>query len=455
MSHRNNLYSCTKCGAQTSKWSGRCSECGGWGTLGEDDGAVTAQEVKRSDVKPGKTQSFAKLEDATAGKRLSTLIPCFDRVLSGGLVSGSVTLVGGEPGVGKSTLLAQLGLAMANAGKSVLYVTGEESPTQIRLRLDRLSPRIPDAFSFLDMTQADIISATIRETKPALAIIDSVQTLRTPTVPGEPGNMTQVRASAAIITEAAKQSGVPVILVGQVTKDGDLAGPRLLEHLVDTVFMMEGDRTQLYRILRVVKHRFGSTEESAIMQMTERGLEEVLDPSAAFIGDRPRNVPGSLVTCLTEGARPLLVEVQALVTQTGFGLPTRRATGADLNRISLLLAVLSRRAGVSFGDQDAFINVVGGVEAKDPSIDLALALALVSAKNDRPLPADMMAVGEIGLAGEIRPVPRLDLRLKEAARLGFATAIIPDAKVVAPANMELLKCRTVRDALVATGSHPL
>ena len=451
------LYHCTKCDAQFSKWSGQCPECGAWSTIIEGLSAETNAErpVSSPNTRPGKTQPFATLEGGSHEPRSATGLDLWDRILSGGFVRGSVTLLGGEPGIGKSTLLAQLALIVAAQNKPVLYVTGEESPNQVYLRLKRLSPAIPSSFAFLDHTQADVIAATIRETKPHLTIIDSVQTLKLPTVTGEAGNATQVRASAAVIAEAAKQTGCSVVLVGQVTKEGELAGPRLLEHLVDTVLMMEGDRSQAFRLLRVVKHRFGTTEESSILTMGEQGLIEVLDPSAAFIGDRPKGTSGSVVSCLLQGARPLLIELQALVTPAGFGVPSRRVTGADANRLSLLLAVLGRRVGVGFGDQDVFVNAVGGVDAKDPSIDLAIALALASAKSDKPFPPDMIAMGEVGLAGEIRPVARMALRIKEAARLGFKTAIVPKEKespiVSGQTRMEIKPCATIREAIQAAG----
>jgi DNA repair protein RadA/Sms len=372
-----------------------------------------------------------------------------DRLLSGGLVSGSVTLLGGEPGIGKSTLLAQVALMLAKTGVPVVYVTGEESPSQVALRLKRLSPALPATLSFLDETDASTIAATIESAKPALLIVDSVQTMRHADVPGEPGNPTQIKASAAVVTSAAKKSGTPVFLVGQVTKDGDLAGPRLLEHLVDTVVMMEGDGNQAFRLLRVLKHRFGATDDVTLFAMKESGLEEVLDPSAALLADRPKNVPGTVVSCLMEGSRPLLVEIQALVTPAGYGTPLRRVSGVDLNRVALLLAVMGRRSGVGFGDQDAFVNTIGGMEAKDASVDLAVCLALASAKTDKPLAHDLVAWGEVGLAGELRPVSRLDARLKEAARLGFKTALIPSQKDTfkTPDGMHVIQCATLKEAI--------
>lgn len=443
------LFECSNCGAQSSKWAGQCVECGKWGTIAQGDVGNASHAAAGSTSKPGKTQSFADLAAQGQAPKLPTGYGPLDRLLSGGLVSGSVTLLGGEPGIGKSTLLAQVALTLANTGAPVVYVTGEESPSQVALRLKRLSPALPASLSFLDETDASTIAATIESAKPALLIVDSVQTMRHADVPGEPGNPTQIKASAAVVTSAAKKSGTPVFLVGQVTKDGDLAGPRLLEHLVDTVVMMEGDGNQAFRLLRVLKHRFGATDDVTLFAMKESGLEEVLDPSAALLADRPKNVPGTVVSCLMEGSRPLLVEIQALVTPAGYGTPLRRVSGVDLNRVALLLAVMGRRSGVGFGDQDAFVNTIGGMEAKDASVDLAVCLALASAKTDKPLAHDLVAWGEVGLAGELRPVSRLDARLKEASRLGFKTALVPTQKDAfkTPDGMRVIQCATLKEAI--------
>lgn len=419
------IFTCSKCDAQTSKWAGRCESCGAWGTIAQADGQVTSSKYQK-EGKAGKTEAFTSIIQTNAAVRTPTGLAVWDRILSGGLVPGSVTLLGGEPGIGKSTLLAQLALRVAQDGKRVVYVTGEESPSQVMLRLKRLSPVLPPTLLFLDETDASIVAATVASDKPDLTIVDSVQTLRMSDIPGEPGNPNQVKASAATITEAAKRSQAPVILVGQVTKDGDLAGPRLLEHLVDTVVMMEGDRGHAFRLMRVLKHRFGSTDETALLAMKETGMEEVLDPSAALLADRPKNASGTIVSCLVEGSRAMLIEFQALVTPAGYGTPSRRVSGVDLNRTALLLAVLGRRAGIGFGDQDAFVNTVGGIEAKDTSVDLAICLALASAKADKVIPSTVVAWGEVGLAGELRPVGRTEARIKEAKRMGFTTFITPE-----------------------------
>jgi DNA repair protein RadA/Sms len=444
------IFECSKCGAQSSKWAGRCAECGTWGSISQE--AVTSKGVapsRASQAKSGSPEPFVDLNLGTAREREATGLKVFDRLLSGGVVPGSVTLLGGEPGIGKSTLLAQLAITVAAAGKQVMYVTGEESPGQVSLRLKRLSPVLPPTLLFLDETDAATVASTIAKETPDLTIVDSIQTMRTADLPGEPGNPNQVKASAATITEAAKRSHSSVVLVGQVTKDGDLAGPRLLEHLVDTVMMMTGDRSQAFRLLFVTKHRFGSTDETALLSMKEIGLEEVLDPSAALLADRPLGSSGTIVSCLVEGSRAMLVELQALVTSAGYGTPLRRVSGVDLNRTALLLAVLGRRAGIGFGDQDAFVNTVGGIEAKENSVDLAICLALASAKLDVVIPPSFVAWGEVGLAGELRAVGRTDARLKEARRMGFDTAIVPFQKDLppTPAGLRVIPCRTLRDAL--------
>ncbi len=451
------LYRCSSCDTQTTKWSGRCLECGQWGTLLTDDALPPGATIRTlSTSKPGIPVSFQSLAGDIKGRHLQTGLHLFDRLLGGGLVVGSVTLLGGEPGIGKSTLLAQLGILLCHQKGTVLYVTGEESPAQVGLRLQRLSPQIPSTFLFLDERLAETIAATIRDQRPTLVMVDSVQSLKTDLHPGEAGNPTQVKASAAILTEAAKETGVPVIFAGQVTKDGELAGPRLLEHLVDTVLMLEGDRYQLFRLLRVIKHRFGSTDESALLTMKEAGLEEVLDPSAALIDHRPTGVPGTIISCLSQGSRPLLIELQALVNPSGYGTPTRRSTGIDTNRLSLLLAVLSRHGNFRFSEQDVFVNAVGGVDVREPSADLALLLVIASAYRQIPIAPDVAAWGEVGLSGEIRPIPQEGRRLKEAARLGLKTILVPaHQKMDVQEGVRIIPCKDLGSALAALQlTHP-
>ncbi len=447
MSKLATVYFCAKCEAQTSKWSGRCLECGAWGTLKEDLILNQDNQKEKSNVSPGKPVSFS-LDTTPPAIISSTKLPILDQVLGGGLVAGSVTLLAGEPGIGKSTLLAQAALALALADGRVVYVTGEESPAQIRRRLERLTKVIPAGVEFLDETDAIIIAKTIETEKPALFIIDSIQSLHTPSVSGEAGSVLQVKASAATVAQAAKSCGVPVLLIGQVTKDGDIAGPRVLEHLVDSVLFLEGDNQERYRILRVLKHRFGTTDEISLMSMTEHGLEMVLDPSSELLCDRPRGVPGSAVTCLMEGRRPMMLEMQALVSPAGYGTPTRRATGVDPARLGMLIAVLSRRAGISAVDKDVYANAAGGLNARDPSVDLGLATAIGSAVKDVSLDPRLCLFGEIGLSGELRPVPLPELRMKEIRRLGFSQVVLPKKQGKnAPPGLEVREALTLREAL--------
>ncbi|HWQ99702.1 MAG TPA: DNA repair protein RadA [Candidatus Methylomirabilis sp.] len=452
MSKPKTLYQCSACGAQFLRWTGRCAECGKWSTVEEAGGGDgDARSSRTADAKPGSVRSFTSLGVDVASPRRSSGHADLDRVLAGGFVPGSVTLLGGEPGIGKSTLLAQAAIALGNAGMRVLYVTGEESPSQVALRLRRMAADMPVTLSFLDATDASVVAATIRDEKPDLTIVDSIQAMRLPDVAGESGNVTQVKASAATITEAAKSSGAPVVLAGQVTKEGDLAGPRLLEHLVDTVLMLEGDPSGRFRLLRAQKHRFGPTDEVAVLVMTERGLESVADPSAELLRDRPTHVAGSVVTCLMEGRRPVLIELQALVSHAGYGTPVRRATGIDTSRLGLLIAVLARRAGLKILDKDVYANAAGGLDAKEPATDLALCLAIASAVSDVPIDAKTVACGEVGLGGEIRPIPFPDLRTKEAARHGFSTIILPRGSKTKPVpGLTIIEAGTVREAIEKT-----
>lgn len=378
---------------------------------------------------------------------MATGLVAIDQVL-GNLVAGSVSLIAGEPGMGKSTLLSELALTMASAGKKIIYVTGEESPAQINLRFKRLRDELPANLFFLEDTNADVISATIETEKPALAIIDSIQSVKTEQASGEAGNITQVKAGAAILTAAAKKTGVPIFLVGQVTKDGDIAGPRVLEHVVDTVLSLEGERMHRYRILRVIKHRFGSTDETVLLDMTESGLKIVEDPSGAMMQNRPATVPGSAIGCVLEGRRPLLVELQALVTPAGYSQPTRKATGLDSTRLNMLLAVLTRHAGLKVYDKDVYANAAGGFPVRDTAADLALAAAISSAVKNQALDPKTAYFGELGLTGELRPVALPELRIKELARMGFTTIICPPLKnLKTPEGIKLMQAKTISEAL--------
>lgn len=434
------IFECAKCGAQHLKWSGRCSECGSWSTVAET-AAPTAVAAPRSksliDAPAAKTVSFSDVSAAPTPK-LSTGFSEVDRVLGGGLVAGGVILLAGEPGNGKSTLAAQILDQIGRRNQhdknlpplKTLYVSGEESAEQVKIRLDRLGASLAN-FNFLGETDAPTVAATISQERPAIAVIDSIQTM---TASGaDAGSLAAVRASAGILTEAAKSSGIPVILIGQVTKDGATAGPKSLEHLVDVVLALEGDRESHYRILRAEKNRFGSTEEIGVFTMAEKGLKEVANPSELFV--RERNIlPGSCMTCLAEGSRSMLVEVQALVHPSAYSTPVRRASGLDMNRLQMIVAILSSRARLPLGKADVHVNVVGGIKLREPAADLAIALAIYSAAKNLALPSDLCAFGELGLGGELRSVRASDRRITEALRFGLKHVISPpDAKTISDA----------------------
>jgi DNA repair protein RadA/Sms len=446
------IHICSKCDAQFLKWSGRCESCGSWGTISKDAILPGLDSNSSSEIKssPAKLTSFLKLEAGSSRLVAGSItsLKAIDTVLGNNLVAGSVTLIAGEPGMGKSTILTELALKMSADGKKVIYVTGEESPSQINLRLKRLSSKIPESLFFMEDTDAETICATLETEKPDLAIIDSIQSIKTALATGEAGSIHQVKASAAVLTQSAKKTSVPIFLVGQVTKDGDIAGPRVLEHVVDTVLNLEGDRMHRFRILRVIKHRFGSTDETVLLDMTETGLKIIQDPSAAIIEDRPITAPGSAIGCILEGRRPLLVELQALVTAAGYSTPTRKATGLDSTRLNMLLAVLSRHAGLKVYDKDVYANAAGGFPVRDPAADLALAAAISSAVAGKPLDAKTAYFGEIGLTGELRPVALPELRIKELTRMGFTTIICPRSKNLKTiTGINIIQAKTINEAL--------
>ncbi|KKR48434.1 MAG: repair protein radA protein [Candidatus Magasanikbacteria bacterium GW2011_GWC2_40_17] len=420
------IYSCSKCDAQYTKWTGRCLECGGWGTIKENsEAAVKISRVKnkKPPVPAGKTLNL----NTVIGKettRLKTEVEEFDRVLGGGFAPGSLTLLGGEPGIGKSTLVLQIASQIKNKS---LYVSGEESAEQIKLRFDRLELK-PKNLEFLEETNVETICATIEQVRPSLAIIDSIQTISSIEVDGPAGNPTQIKAVCAKLMASAKATHTPIIIIGHVTKEGNLSGPKTLEHLVDTVLYLEGERHHQFRILRAVKNRFGSTNEIGVFEMKQTGLIEVKNPSVAFLSGRNSSIAGSAVTCLVEGSRPLLIEIQALVTRTQFGYPQRRASGFDLNRLQVLIAVLAKRTGLPLETHDIFINVVGGLKADEPAADLAVVLAIASALKNKTLPQDLAAFGEIGLGGELRMVGQVEKRLMEIKKMGFKFVVMPPTK---------------------------
>lgn len=445
------VFRCADCGSAAPQWAGRCPGCGEWNTLVEE---VEAPSVPVARVAPASTPSPIGQIDPTEWQPRPTGIDELDRVLGGGLVPGSVTLVGGEPGIGKSTLLLQALAALAERHVQVLYVSGEESAQQVRLRAERLGALQPSLW-FVAETDLHNVVGHLDAVAPVVLVVDSIQTMTDPDLTSSAGSVAQVRDCAARLVREAKGRGIATILVGHVTKDGGLAGPRVLEHVVDTVISFEGERHHALRLLRAVKHRFGSVDELGLFEMTESGLVGLPDPSKLFLADRRPGVPGSIVVPTIEGHRPLLVELQALVTPGGPGSPRRSAQGLDQGRMAFLLAVLEQRAKVSVSDLDVYALAVGGVRIVEPAADLALALTIASARLDEPVPDDLVAVGEVGLGGELRQVGQTGRRLAEAARLGFTRAIVPTSAAEAPPGVELVRAGSLADAVrLALGSNP-
>ncbi|TIC83660.1 DNA repair protein RadA [Crenobacter intestini] len=422
MAKSKTLYSCTECGGTSPKWQGQCPHCNAWNTLVETVDTPQTQRFESWTSHASRVESLAAVQ-AEEVPRTSSGMEELDRVLGGGLVAGGVILLGGDPGIGKSTLLLQA-LATLGAREKVLYVSGEESPQQIALRAARLQLDA-NQVRLLAEIRLEAILAALKHEQPKVAVIDSIQTLYSDQVSSAPGSVSQVRECAAQLTRIAKQSGITIILVGHVTKEGAIAGPRVLEHIVDTVLYFEGDSHSSYRMIRAIKNRFGAANELGVFAMTERGIRGVSNPSAIFLSSYRDDVAGSCVTVSQEGTRPLLVEVQALVDDAHGYQPRRLAVGLDQNRLALLLAVMHRHAEVACFDQDVFLNAVGGVKIGEPAADLALVLAMVSSLRNKPLPEKLVVFGELGLAGEVRPVTRGQERLREAAKLGFTRALVP------------------------------
>ncbi|HET9853041.1 MAG TPA: DNA repair protein RadA [Candidatus Limnocylindrales bacterium] len=458
MARSQSRFVCQACGAEFLRWEGQCRSCAEWNTLVE---TVVTARPRNATAGPRAlvgVMSPVPLSAPAEGptERLRTSLGELDRVLGGGIVPGSLLLIGGEPGVGKSTLLLQVAGGVATADAGVLYATGEESAAQVRLRAGRLGLTngvAGDAVQVLATSEVGAIVEAATAARPALVVVDSIQTMTVEELDGPAGSVGQVKESALRLMELAKGEGVAVVLVGHVTKDGSIAGPRTLEHLVDAVIELGGERGGVMRLLRASKNRFGSTDELGVLEMREEGLREVDDPGRAFLAEHLGGAPGSVVAATMEGSRPLLVEVQALVSQAGYSTPARRASGIDPTRLALLLAVLGRRAGIGLGGHDVYANLAGGLSVAEPGLDLAVALALASSLRDRPIDPATVAVGEVGLLGELRPVAGVDRRLREAARLGFQRAVVPAARdgltpdvpglrVVAAANL--------RDAISAT-----
>ncbi len=459
MAKTKTVYRCTDCGADYSKWQGRCDTCGGWNTLVEEaaapklpakGGGGSARRMGGSAglAEGGSVAAAPRLRDVSGSERerWRTGLGEFDFVLGGGIVPGSMVLVGGEPGIGKSTLLLQIAARMQHQGRGALYVSGEESPLQVKLRADRLDEPAGDV-ALLSETLLETVIATGTASAPDVMIVDSVQTVFTQDLEGAPGNVGQVRECAARLMRFAKETGTATFVVGHVTKGGGIAGPKTLEHIVDTVLYFEGESTLDHRVLRATKNRFGSVDEIGVFRMTQGGLVAVENPSELFLGDRDSTASGSAVTALLEGTRPVLVEIQALAAKAGYGTPQRVATGYDGRRLALLLAVLDKRAGLNFSQLDVFLNVVGGVRLNEPAGDLAVAAALASSVYDRALPREAAFLGEVGLGGEIRPVSQTERRLAEAAKMGMSVAYLAERGVpkrVTP-GIRVVGVRTVRE----------
>ena len=436
------VFFCNECGYESPKWVGQCPACRAWNTMVEErvsaSSNAAAKSVKEA-LNKGESMvasiSQISLEEES---KTSTGIKEFDRVLGGGVVQGSLTLVGGDPGIGKSTLLLQMCRLMGNAGEKILYVSGEESLKQIKIRALRIGD-FSDNVELMCETNLSVIEEVIRAKKPKIVIIDSIQTMFVEEVTSAPGSVSQVRESTGILMRIAKGMDVSIFIVGHVTKEGTVAGPRVLEHMVDTVLYFEGDRHASYRVLRGVKNRFGSTNEIGVFEMRNEGLVEVANPSEFMLEGRPKNASGCVVSCSMEGTRPILIEIQALVTRTNFGIPRRQAQGADYNRLNLLMAVLEKRVGLALGECDAYLNIAGGIKVTEPAIDLGIVLAVVSSFRNKPLPSDLVAFGEVGLSGEVRSISQIEGRVKEAAKLGFKTCMVPATGKESLKNMEGVK----------------
>jgi len=443
------VYVCQSCGGMSAKWQGQCPNCDAWNSMEEsvEDKPSTSRFQSLAKAAPKQRLSVIEAEDLP---RLSTGIDEFDRVLGGGLVTGGVALIGGDPGIGKSTLLLQALAVMSARGDSVLYVSGEESGSQIALRAKRLDVQAPD-LEVLAEIQLEKLLLTIESSRPTVVVIDSIQTIYSDALSSAPGSVAQVKECAAQLTRLAKSTGVCMIMVGHVTKEGNLAGPRVLEHIVDTVLYFEGDTHSSFRLVRAFKNRFGAVNELGVFAMTDKGLKGVSNPSALFLSQHDQTVPGSCVLVTQEGSRPLLVEIQALVDAAHVPNPRRLALGLEQHRLAMLLAVLHRHAGIACFDQDVFLNAVGGVKISEPAADLAILLAIQSSLKNKALPKTLIVFGDVGLAGEIRPCPRGQERLKEAAKLGFTLAIVPKAnapKVKIP-GIEIIAVDRIDQAIQA------
>jgi len=450
MAKTRSTYVCQNCGRQTPRYFGRCPSCGEFNTMVEEIHEVSkAGSQKQRVVLPQSQPQRLGEISGEAGQRLAVPIGEFNRVLGGGIVPGSITLIGGDPGIGKSTLVLQSCAALANSIGRVLYVSGEESVQQIKMRADRMDLKSNDLFLLTETNLADIFEQ-VNRIDPTVLVIDSIQTIYTEESESSPGSVSQVRECASRLQMLAKTTGVSVFMIGHVTKDGSIAGPRVLEHIVDTVLYLEGDPFQAFRLLRSVKNRFGATSEVGVFEMSGLGMIEVANPSEAFLAERLTSAPGTTIAVTMEGTRPLLVELQALTSPTSFGNPRRTPNGVDYNRLLLISAVLTKRMGLKLHEQDIFINVVGGMKIDEPASDLAMALSLASSYYDKPAPQDMVMVGEIGLSGELRAVAQLPARLYEASKLGFKRALIPKMRRKIPdlpSDLKLVEVRHIGEAM--------
>ena len=445
------VYICSECGYESPKWYGKCPSCGEWNTMNEEikDTSKSSPTVKsRSFSSYAKPYSITEISTDDE-HRYDTGCKELNRVLGGGIVKGSLILLGGDPGIGKSTVLMQICQFMGSSLK-ILYVSGEESKRQLKLRANRLGVNSPNLYVMTE-TDVEVVCEQIKNVKPDLVMVDSIQTMNLTELNSSPGSVTQVRECTNMLMRTAKGMDVPMFVVGHVNKEGSIAGPKVLEHIVDTVLHFEGDKQMACRILRSVKNRYGSTNEIGVFEMTDTGLKEVENPSVMLLSGRPKNVSGTCVTCTIEGSRPILAETQGLATQSGYGNARRMATGYDYNRLSMLLAVLEKRAGYYFSNNDAYINIVGGLRVDEPAIDLSIAMALISSLKDTPVDENAVVFGEIGLAGEIRSVSQAQMRINEAVRLGFTRIILPyhNLKGVHCSDAELIGVRNIREAFEA------
>ncbi|MFP4650131.1 MAG: DNA repair protein RadA [Desulfobacterales bacterium] len=441
-------YVCQSCGHQTPRWMGRCPDCGTWDSLEEQVSPGSGAGSKKSPLQQAEAVAMDAVE-LDEEYRIYTGVAEFDRVLGGGIIAGSLVLIGGDPGIGKSTLLLQVLQKLAAAGRKVLYVSGEESARQLKMRSRRLADSAPGMYALCE-TDIDAIIPMVRERMPDALVIDSIQTMFSRDAGSAPGSVSQVREATMKLMVMAKQTGIPVFLIGHVTKEGAIAGPRLMEHMVDTVLYFEGDQNHVFRILRAVKNRFGSTNEIGVFEMKETGLSEVPNPSEVFLAERESSAPGSVVTACMEGTRPILVELQALISSSGYATPRRTVLGLDYNRVSLLVAVMEKKLGLNVAGQDIFMNVAGGVRVSEPAVDLGIIAAVASSFLDRPVPEGMLLLGEVGLTGEVRGVSHLSPRIAEVEKMGFTRCVVPKnslKQVPAEGGIELTGIRRLSEVM--------